>query len=242
MVTVFKGSIRAGLLLLSVLSASAYAGIVDMDWQVEGDGRAFLHEESGLEWLKVTETKGYSLQGMDTELSTTNTYDGFRIATESEVNVLMSEMLGDMPNLTLQADFPDYLRYESTVFADRALMLSAILSVGQTNQSSASNTTIGTYYSDQGDGLITNLISYLSSPTLYAVLSYERDYDVTQSHTSLGVFLVSDGGATLSSINSPELMSNNASAPVNNVANVSAPAALSFGILALGGALLRRKM
>lgn len=95
------------------VTINAQADIVDLDWKVAGDNLAFLHEETSTEWLNLDESAGYSLDNMATTLSTLDTFDGFRIATEDEVNAVMLEILGNIPNLTLQTNFVGQLRCES---------------------------------------------------------------------------------------------------------------------------------
>jgi hypothetical protein len=228
-----KMSVIASILLGS--SSSVYADIVDMDWKIEGDGRAFLDEATGTEWIKLNETLGYSLDDMTNTLNTTNEYDGFRIATEGEVNALMFEMLTGMPNLTINTNF-DYPKYDSSVYADRALMQSYISVLGQTKQQSTNKAIIGLYYNNDGGGLISNAISYLTSSSIYASMYYDRDFLTSNSAGTAGIFLVSDGGATWSSSNYPELMANNTAA-----SNVNAPLLSIAGLVLMGLSGLRKR-
>jgi hypothetical protein len=74
------------------------------------------------------------------------------------------------------------------------------------------------------------------------VISQEDNITYTSSAHYLGVFLVSDGGTTLSSINDPSLNINNSAAPINNAVSVPLPATLGLLGLSLAGFGLRRKI
>lgn len=67
-------------------------------------------------------------------------------------------------------------------------MAHTILSVGLTSQASAAISSIGTYYSNSGESLIVNLISYLSAPSMHAALIYDHSIPSNTINNSLGFF------------------------------------------------------
>lgn len=79
------------LIFISGLSGtqSAQAALIERDWQVSGDGLITYDTGTGLEWLDLTETVGYSWNDMAQELSTGMLFAGFRHATRSEVDSLI---------------------------------------------------------------------------------------------------------------------------------------------------------
>ena len=70
---------------------------------------------------------------------------------------------------------------------------------------------------------------YQNTNSYFYSLNNVSSYIDTTASSSLSVFLVSDGGTTLSSINDPTININNPNAPIN-MADVSAPA----GVVATG--------
>jgi hypothetical protein len=71
--------------------------------------------------------------------------------------------------------------------------------------------------------------------TLYSNLNATND--TSSSYTAYGVYLVSDGGTTQSSLNDPSLNANNANAP-SSVPLPATAALLGLGLLGFGA---RRK-
>ena len=48
--------------------SNAEAGFINLDWRVEGDNQAVLHEETGKEWLKLNNTDSLSIAQVRDEL------------------------------------------------------------------------------------------------------------------------------------------------------------------------------
>jgi hypothetical protein len=69
------------------VSASVNAGFTHVDWKVVGDSKATLHQETGLEWLKLPNTNKKSINEVMSELATT--YAGWRMPTNTEVEVMI---------------------------------------------------------------------------------------------------------------------------------------------------------
>lgn len=217
-----KKSILSALILVTgLMSAQANAALVATDWKSSGDGLATLDTKTGIEWLDVSITDGMSIQEVSGLLS--STYKGWRLPSYAEVQQLFVNALG----LTPGAHSEDYsLGYD--------LFLS---SFGSTYSDYVS---YGTYVGPNGVTVFAGGAGGRSHGNVYTDYTYGNTISTGIEYA--GVFLVSDGGTTLSSVNNPTLNINNPNAPVNQPAtepaDVSAHAGLGlFGLalIALGG-------
>jgi hypothetical protein len=199
--------------VISLASMSASAELISTDWKVSGDAKAALDTVSGKEWLSLNETSGYAYNNIQELIQTE--FINWRLGTEAEVAELMFNTFGALPY------------YNG----------SAVLGGGQyDNEQSFRNTlgysysntmSIGLVYSDTYDHL------GISGFTKGSNSGYAYNTEVNHSHRSsgweeAGIFLVSDGGTTLSSINDPSINAN---------ANVPLPATaalLGLGLLGFG--------
>lgn len=68
-----------------VLSTSVNASLVSVDLNTAGDGLLTHDTVSGLNWLDLTQTKGFSYNFVSSELGSAGLYDGYRYATNDEV-------------------------------------------------------------------------------------------------------------------------------------------------------------
>jgi len=226
--------------LLLSLTFSSQAAIIDIDWKVAGDNRAFLEVESGTEWLDVSETSGLSLVDAASLIVTGGIYEGFRIASETEVNYLFDTLFTPSNQYSEQVySAGDYFKTFSA--SDVALVGNNVASMGVVVDHPAVFATGGTYYNDQ------NQASVMFKQQRSAA-GEARVFNNTQfasiaaedNQTLYGVYLVSDGGATYSTINDPSLVANNTGVP--NATEVSEPGALALLGLGLAGLLVRRKV
>jgi hypothetical protein len=203
-------------LALSVAGA-ANAGFVHTDWNVEGDAQATLHEETGIEWLKLNNTGGMSIN----QVSADNSYEGWRFPTDAEMSEMILGLVGDIDyivstNGSSSGESPEY-------YAAAQTWIDAF-SVTKSNPTVTTSWGLhGTSFSggrtfSNGDGLIYKSYS---------------NYTPDHSHIAWGVFLVSDGGTTLSSQQDPSINANNA---INNV-----PVALASLLPLFGLAFARRR-
>jgi hypothetical protein len=221
-----KKTIEKSLLAVTIMSctASASAELINTDWLAENDSQAVLDTISGTEWLSVTLTQGKNLASITSLLETQ--YQGWSIASSSDVETLFS-------NTFTKEDFSIKASRET----GDAETLSQIVDFKNKFGITASPHTYGLYTNDDGTGTLLGGISHTYR------IEYEllRSNDFNYSSSRYGVFLINDGGVTLSSINDPSLNINNANAPVNNATSVPLPA--TFGLLGLGiaGLSLRRK-
>lgn len=70
-------------LLACLASGKASADFLHTDWQADGDSLATLHEETGLEWLKINSTLGiFASSSVSSEISKggSRRYTGYNIA------------------------------------------------------------------------------------------------------------------------------------------------------------------
>jgi hypothetical protein len=233
-----KSILVAATLLLSI--SSVQANMVFTDWDTEGDAKSTLDTDTGLEWLRVTETNGMSMDQVTAKLGTT--FAGWRLPTASEVQTYLVNMIG-VP----------YTRYGSTYvysplegsqynrqFSDnynspwRQYANAFDNHIGVWDRSGYN---YGFYINDDGLQVQAGSNRYSSGVNIrfnYRFSNFTSDYQ----HGDHGVFLVSDGGTTLSSQQDPSINANNAAAPINNV---SAPALLGLMGLGLFGFAARRR-
>jgi hypothetical protein len=225
MVKLLMGSVKVVLFTTALLSTVAHAGFVHTDWKVEDDGRATLHEETGIEWLKLDNTSSLSINGALSDPE----YTGWRLPTLLEVHSMMNSLLSpaalsapDVQTALTSKAYHPYAAYWMEMMGVTGIFADNVRS-------------LGAYDTGNGEvklgGVVTNQVddSFLRIRFNYA--STTRD---AQS-SSYSVFLVSDGGATLSSQSNPALNANNAAYAVD------VPSPL-VAMLLLGGALLRRKV
>ncbi len=77
--------------IVAVMLMPSYAGalLISQDDVTFGIDSITYDDETGLEWLDLTETAGLSYDGISAQLGVGGTYDGWRYVTEGEVNTLM---------------------------------------------------------------------------------------------------------------------------------------------------------
>lgn len=216
-------------IVLSTLSFSATADFSKTDWKTTGDNAAILDSVSGLEWLSFRHTDGKSIDYVMQNLD--SVYTGWRPPTTLEladmlnrvfpvtftdgVTTVMSSMNGP-EGKAFAALFGDTKDYTTDAFS-RGLILDA----GDVVRYA------GVWYNKQAQ--------YNNYSLSYLAGSYTQTF----AHDNYAVFLVSDGGTTLSSINDPTINVNNPMAPINagqnniNIEDVSSPSLLLAGFLPL---------
>lgn len=219
---------KVGLMSLCLAGSFAHAGFVDTDWQVNGDSRAVLHEETGIEWLKLNETNGMSINGVSSLLG--STYSGWRLPTRNEVNVLLTTItaVDSVTTGTFAMSSPAYYN----VARSFANIMGINYVGGNSYYSLAFHVNDAPRAGDQ-QVLMSGLVydQFNSTGILYDDYNYSNDLNFSKPFVA--VFLVSDGGTTLSSINNPSLNANNPASPAN-VSVLSPAAALGLGLVALG--------
>lgn len=174
-------------LLASLLfSSGAFADAVKTDWIELGDKLAFVDTDTGIEWLKLSETKGQSVT------SVSHSYPGWRLPTETEINAMFYNIF----------DIVDPIGSDSVFVTDEKkaywLDLFGLTSGGRSS---------GFYLKDNNYLFQAGASGANSIYTDYTNNTYEQ-YK-TNGVSFVGVFLVSDGGETLTSKNNPSINSAN---------------------------------
>jgi hypothetical protein len=222
--------------VLALLSIGAQAELISTDWKVNNDGLATLDTDSGREWLDLTQTDGMSINQVSALLDTT--FHGWRLPTRAEVTSLMTSTFPLRSNdLRSGGNF----FYSDTETNNLSVIFQSFF--GATSVSTSTDLMRGTYVNDEQSTLggfdILNAGSLYYKVNSYSVLFNSQSNFTTESNAntsfssdSFGVYLVSDGGTTLSSINNPSINAN---------ANVPLPATLGLLGLAMAGLSFRRK-
>jgi len=80
------------LLSIALAASASLAGAsqVSVDWLGAGDGLLTLDTASGLEWLDLSQTYNQTVAGVLPQIGAGQVFEGFRLATASEVHTLMS--------------------------------------------------------------------------------------------------------------------------------------------------------
>ena len=259
--------ITSTLLALS-FSFVANASIVNIDWKTEGDNKAFLDTTTGLEWLDLTQSKGYSINGAKAELGSNGEFKGFRVATFEEVYGLFDTMKSETRKKVRSPTYRGELLYDfrwtsggemlgytgsscsgsKCTLYRRAMDYAGYLLgvVGRTNTSSGNaHYTYGLAETSSGGTRLTSIGQQRVRGSAIYLKHNMYTYDNTSySNANYGVYLVSDGGNTLSSKLNPELMINNLNAPINNVSASSmslVTASLALCSFLFAGMGFRRK-
>lgn len=74
-----------------LLSISANASLVTMDWKSASDGILTYDDNSGLYWLDLTETAGMSYSEVSAQLGAGGSFDGWRYATTTEATDIYAQ-------------------------------------------------------------------------------------------------------------------------------------------------------
>lgn len=199
--------------LTAALCAPAHAEFQHTDWKAEGDSLATLDTDTGLEWLKLTETNGRSFVNVSQNLSTD--FSGWRLPTAAEVTDMFRNLLGEPYGY--EGAPPERIT-DGTTAEVKALSQTYL---GKT----AANYAYGWFMPAPGDEYVAG--GGYWSGTFYTYWTYGSSQP-TAGRVATGVYLVSDGGTTLSSQLDPSI-----NTPRNASADVSAPAAGIAGVLGL---------
>lgn len=224
-----KKWIFQAMLCFGVLSSQAQASFVHTDWKTEGDSRATLDTSTGIEWLKLNETSAGSSKTYLTVLSQLDTtYLGWRFPTEAELGLMFRNLLG-----------APYGFAEDQTLVNQSITISG-----------AAKTLMHTYFGTNYGGTGSVGVSYgwfqrEDGNGWGGAGRWDSGFNIVkelnQSRSYTGVYLVNDGGVTLSSVQDPTLNINNPNAPVN-VADVSTPLGSTlFAALFLVGMRVRRQ-
>lgn len=198
--------------ILGFISVSANAAFISTDWKSVGDKSATLDTSTGLEWLDLTHTFGKSYADVASQLSTT--YVGWRLPTYAEIVKLTTNIFSPYGKSPYVANFTS-----STAVAQFKAMF------GSSNYSAYQ---VGFFKDASGTVRVTGMSDSLKH--MYG-LYHPYSYSVNGVGTGHGVWLVSDGGTTLSSKEDPTLNINNPNAPVHQQPVADVPVIAGAGLL-----------
>lgn len=203
--------------LLTIFAMHAQAALVSTDWKVDGDKKAVLDTDSGIEWLRLEHTQGKSIESILPDLLVGGEFAGWRLPTQAEVVALITRQFGDdvlsIPQSTSNSSLTnkgfdiDAVRNFATTMGGGYWGTGGYLYSG------------GYFKRDdgqQGRGgfIVYNGITAGNNNGWYFNPTTTKTSTITGS-TLYAVYLVSDGGTTLSSINNPTLNINNPNSPIN---------------------------
>jgi hypothetical protein len=218
---------------LAACSMGANASIIDSSLFVEGDNRATLDTDTGLEWLKLSETKGYSYNEILQEIAYGGEFSGWRLPTYEEAIGYVSTVLNSTGYSNISTSGTHDGVANPHINQVRSILADVGATLGSTSTmywGSATGVT-GLYYNNDGD--LKYLYAYTNgkhTQSGHIFYNYTDSQKKDVGNDVKGFFLVSDGGDTLSSTLNPEININNPNAPINDVPT---PLIGAFGILAL---------
>lgn len=217
-----NGLIKTLALAIFALSASAEAAFLATDWKSSGDGLATLDTKSGLEWLDLSQSRNKSINEVLSGLEEGGVYAGWRLPTATEVEAMFTNFMGDYP-------FDDYTRGDIDFSATYGVYDHSNM-YNYTSSARSYATTFenlfgrayykiadyhfgyqarGVYLDDNGSVKISGM---LREHNTWNRNHYQRiwagadtGWGLNSKTTYTSVWLVSDGGTTLSSILNPEI-------------------------------------
>lgn len=224
----------AALFFASLLSLPATAGFVNSDVDTLGDAKATLHEETGIEWLKLDSTVGMSLDDVEGALQTGGSLEGWRLPSFDEVSFMVDSLLSAVPfngrqSVVLSSSFSGV----SENFIFKMGLTNYLTFSGSVNRAYSK----GLYTNENGDTALSGTVRERKGSTMTNMYFYDglenASYTTGYSDSTTGVFLVSDGGLTLSSINDPSRNARNPNSPFNVSAPLGAACLSLFSLIAV---------
>lgn len=189
-------------------SATVNAELAHADWQAGGDKAITLDSDTGLEWLKLDNTAGLSINNVLSEMGEGGLFEDWRLPTSQEVQSLLETVLpefawNDEATATTyssanyssyQATWNNWLGTVSYTFKGTGSAYNKYwYSYGLHVESDNTVHSTGTYRWHR------NAWGSQTHSTVLYDDRYIDGYDFEFSDASTGVYLVSDGGAALPS-------------------------------------------
>lgn len=240
-------------LVLGLASTQSHAALQSVHWKVDGDKKATLDTDTGIEWLDITETDGKSVNYVLSQLGVGGRYEGWRLPSEVEVLNLINSHFNTSLNGSTSVQFNGASAVDGTRWMKTKSIYDSFgvtYSRGSFGWSGFESYMYGKYIANDGNTVKTaGSLSWVDGggSGYFKLLGGEGSYskDWVDRDEVYGVFLVSDGGLTFSSLANPMQNINNPNAPVNApVAAVSAPAAFGgivLSLMAIFGRIKRRR-
>tara|TARA_Y100000310_G_scaffold340989_2_gene438669 strand:- start:8641 stop:9327 length:687 start_codon:yes stop_codon:yes gene_type:complete len=226
----FIKSFVATLLVTAAVSAPAHADFFHTDWKAKGDQLAVVDTDTGLEWLKIDATLGRSYN--DIVASLNDEFSGWRLPTNDEVTDMFNNMLGSPYGS--QGVVSSHIN--SGIAEEKRAIFREYMSI----ENSSMYARVYGWFENGGGSTV------LGGGGLWDSKFFtHHTYSSSQADTgraNTGVYLVSDGGTTYSSINNPSLNNIGWDGVSGAPASVSAPFAAVMGLLGLAGLMRRRKV
>lgn len=195
-----------------LLSASSHAALSQADWTTEGDSKALIDTRTGFEWLDLTVTDGMSISSVLSETTSGGLFEGWRLPTITEVLGLLQTAFNREFSTNQILDVPTAYGVLDNEFS-RAIGVNH--TTGKT--SSYTNYALGMVMDPSG------VVRYAGTSNVrYGMMKIYAGISVASGSADTvapeyGVFLVSDGGQTITSMRDPNLLINNPNAPINQV-------------------------
>jgi len=236
------GAVAAGAMALT-MSVSAHAELQVKDWKAAGDGLITFDTETGLEWLNLSQTLNNSINTITPLLQ--SEFAGFAVADKAQIDVMVNTV---MPSIFTTEEY--YLgRDGSDSNAASPIVDTAESAAFRTFFRDVNSYTYGAFSHDEDEtgqytaGLLGNNTWGNGQVAYYDLRMTDDHYAMGHFWGSgynkhSGVYLVSQGGYSYSSLNDAEMQSIQA----NALANVPVPVGMGVMALALAGVTARRKV
>ena len=179
-----KSIVGAACICLPAVSFNASAAVVNADWKTSGDNLLTHDMVSGLQWLDLTETYGLTYSFVSGEFGTGGQFEGFRYATNAEVQNLWSNWSIDLsagaptsastdPNVEIAASFlgNTWNIYASWDYPFGASGITANSNVTGHNAMGAYQSEWGVVYETDGNITVSDTLSNIQPYGSYLVLA-----------------------------------------------------------------------
>lgn len=224
--------------VLSLVSNSVHAALTTGSWKTANDNKTVIDSTSGLEWLRLNNTTNKSINEILAQTGPGGAYAGWRLATETEVFGLVSQVYGNTLGWTQQETSYSLTNlyvprgdYRQQAYNSWANLM------GLSYFADGSNSYEGGYWSDRysvgiylneeytpgvttgqyAQVLYAGGYSHLGGVQARDYVGFYEGYNLTYTkdskNSSVGVYLVSDGGMTYSSLQNPSINGSNPLAP-----------------------------
>jgi len=225
----FKSMLKGSVVALALTCAlPVSAGFVHQDLTTAGDSKVTFHEETGLNWMKLSVTSGMSIDQVSAQFGDGGQFDGWRLATDNEVEAMLKAMMPTLYFTDNKTGGPVYSGGGVAPFALNWMKWMGTTLYGTSNYS------YGLYYQEGTSTILMTGVtqgSNLSQNKIYDDY-YSATYRSSWASADYGIFMVKAG-----SLN-PE-----PNEPPGNVEDVpvsSGGAIIGLGLMAMAG-LRRRK-